>query len=123
MTNVAATAISCGVYQVYHLGGQSQDVVKRIMGAYKRQAQANGRRNGFAQIIWSDADIYGNGERVARYLAAQFPRAAPPVKLSAKRSPSTQRNISTWMWNIPHTSFKKHKFYATAVARPHNPTY
>lgn len=87
------------------------------MKQYNQTAQRNGRRYGFAQIIFSDAlDYLENGERFSKYLLKQFPNSTL-VKLEAKRSPSTGNDICTYIWNIPHASFKKHKFYPKSRAR------
>lgn len=94
------------------------------MSAYKSQARAQLRRNGFAQIIFSDKMTLEpwqyrytpNGERFKKYLLKNFPNSSL-VELEAKNSPSTGNNIKTYIWNIPHAAFKKHKFYPKTRAR------
>lgn len=120
---ILRSEISCGVYQFWGLGKSSHVLLKRVMSAYKSQARAQGRRNGFAQIIFSDVThipnaylTVKNGERFANYLLSQFPNSTL-VKLEAKRSPSTGNDICTYIWNIPHASFKKHKYYPKSRAR------
>jgi hypothetical protein len=119
MPYIARSAISCGVYQLYGLQWGCERSLKRIIAGYKRQARRNGRKNGFAQVIWSDADVYECGKTLAEYLRAQFPTSTV-VELSAKRSPSTGRNITTYIWNIPHPSLKKHKFYEKTKEQAHD---
>lgn len=128
MPTMSGSRISCGVYQLYNLDSTSPDILKRLMSGYKHQARSQGRKNGFAQVIFSDAvdrDYWdgtglrpSNGVRFAEYLRAEFP-TAQLVELKAKRSPSTGNNIQTWIWNIPHPSFKRHKFYAKVNPIPH----
>lgn len=116
MAQVKRSAISCGVYQLFGLHTANDATLKALMRAYKGQAVRQRRKNGFAQVIFSDADYCRNGERLAVYLQDRFP-TGKLVKLTAFRSPSTGNNISTWIWNIPHPSFKKHPFYAKIPAR------
>jgi hypothetical protein len=118
MSSLAKSKISCGVYQLWGLQGQSPTLLKRIAAGYKRQATSNGRREGFAQVIFSDAENYGNGLRFARYLERRF--RGTVVSASATRSPSTQNNITTWIWTIPHTQFKATTEYKAARGKEHD---
>ena len=122
------TAISCGVYQLFNLDRDNPAILKDLMTGYKIIARNGRRRNGFAQVIFSDrlgtlgwdanqgAVLRENGVRFATYLTAQFP-TSQITELTAKRSPSTGHTIRTWIWNIPHPSFKKHPLFAKAPAR------
>lgn len=131
MARVEISAISCGVYQLYNLDGRSDQILKSLMSAYKGQAQREDRKHGFAQAILSDAyappllpglGLYRdwnspkanwktrNGHRFIDYLKKNFPKIEV-VELKANESPSTGNDIATWIVNIPHTAFCKHKFY------------
>ena len=120
---IQRSEISCGVYQFWGLRSPSHALLKHVMRNYQRVAGINGRSSGFAQIIFSDVTLIPrayftpkNGERFANYLLKQFPNSNL-VKLEAKRSPSTGNNICTYIWNIPHVAFKKHKYYPKTRTR------
>lgn len=117
MASVSTSKISCGVYQLYDLWAPSHLILQKLMGAYKGQARNQGRQHGFAQVLFSDVDLGegGNGNRFANYLEKNFP-GSPIVSLGAVSSPSTRNNIRTWIWNIPHAAFVRHKFYGKAKA-------
>lgn len=117
MASVSTSEISCGVYQLYDLWAPSHLILQKLMGAYKGQARNQGRQHGFAQVLFSDIDLGEgrNGNRFANYLEKNFP-GSPIVSLGAVRSPSTGNNIRTWIWNIPHAAFVRHKFYDKAKA-------
>lgn len=145
MARVRETQISCGVYQLFGLDAESHVILKKLMAAYKGQASRQGRKRGFAQVILSDSHqrqyerhfpLNGlppilpraqwttrNGTRFVNYLRKNFP-SIQITELKSLDSPSTGNDITTWIVNIPHAAFRKHKFYSKVKGiNPRNHDY
>lgn len=122
MASGSSSRISCGVRQFSGLypsrasiravgaGKINEGILLDLMKDYNKWANRQGRRHGYAQVIFSDADTYGEGKRFAAFLKRRFPRTRL-VSLSAARSPSTGHNITTWIWTIPHQRFTSDELY------------
>jgi hypothetical protein len=123
MPHLTQCDMSCGVYMLEELDGRSDYLLKRIMAGYKLQARNNARKEGFAQVIWSDADYRENGERLAKYVEKRFGNilhlGRKVVRVKAERSPTSGNNITTYIWTIPHAAFLKDPFYKEVDAKEH----
>jgi hypothetical protein len=119
MPKLTKTDMSCGVYMLEDLGGQSHVLIKRIMAGYKNQATLQRRNYGFAQVVWSDADRCGNGDRLFDYIKKRYPNTKI-VRLRCPESPTTHNDITTYIWNIPHTQLVRDVFYKKVKARSHD---
>lgn len=134
MASGSSSKISCGVRQFYNLWrpltrrgrlgklGNQEWLLRCLMADYNRWANRQGRSYGYAQVIFSDADVNGNGRKFAAFIRRRF-KGTKIVSLGATRSPSTGRNITTWIWSIPHARFVKDPLYPNFPPRYRDGVY
>lgn len=97
--HVRDSYISCGVWQLYGLQLQDRhhapDTIKAALA--RAFLDDEGPPKPGQVIIFSDADVIGNGLRVAEYITTE---GLGTLSVHKSTNPNTGNAITTWLWTV-----------------------
>lgn len=86
------TNLSCGVRLLYNLNHE-------IIGSRLKTALRELEGQGFAFVIFSDADEFGNGNKLAEQIAnCEDKRVGEVYEVGPQTNPNSDNEIRVWTW-------------------------